>query len=134
MRIETRYRNLPIKHKLRLLIMATVSCALMLACAAVLVYDQIASRQSMQNDLDVLAQIFSANSTAALSFNDQADAEELLSTLQAKEHIDSAFVYRSDGTVFARFLRGGTAAPAVTPPPGSLYENDRTWFEGDRLI
>ena len=45
MSISTRYRNLPIKHKLRLVIMATVSCALMLACTAVLVYDQIAARE-----------------------------------------------------------------------------------------
>ena len=45
MSIATRYRNLSIKHKLRLVIMVTVSCALMLACTAVLVYDQIAARE-----------------------------------------------------------------------------------------
>jgi len=129
MSVSTRYRNLPIKHKLRLLIMATVSCALMLACAALLVYDQIAARNSMRNDLDVLAEIFSANSTAALSFNDRPAAEELLSTLQAKQHITSAFLYEPDGMVFARYRREGAAGREVEPPPV-----DRTWFEGDRLI
>ena len=129
MSIAVRYRNLPIKHKLRLVIMATVSCALMLACAAVVVYDQIAARESMRNDLDVLAEIFSANSTAALSFNDRPAAEELLSTLQAKEHITSAFLYGPDGTVFARYRREGAAGRVVSPQPV-----DRTWFEGDRLI
>src|SRR5450631_1822494 len=109
MSIAARYRNLPIKHKLRLVIMATVSCALMLAWTAVLVYDQIAARESMRNDLNVLAEIFSANSTAALSFNDRPAAEELLSTLQAKQHITSAFLYESDGTVFARYRREGAA-------------------------
>src|SRR5512140_605298 len=128
MSIGVRYRNLPIKHKLRLVIMATVSCALMLACAAVVVYDQIAARESMRNDLDVLAEIFSANSTAALSFNDRPAAEELLSTLQAKEHITSAFLYRADGTAFASYHRPGAAGEMVLPPSG-----DRTWFEGDRL-
>ena len=44
MSITTRYRNLSIKHKLRLVIMVTVSCALMLACATVLVFDQIAAK------------------------------------------------------------------------------------------
>ena len=130
MSIATRYRNLPIKHKLRLLIMATVSCALMLACTAVLVYDQIAARESMRNDLDVLAEIFSANSTAALSFNDRPTAEELLSTLQAKQHVVFASLFRPDGTVFAKYRRAGTPAGQIMiPPPG-----DRTWFEGDRLI
>ena len=128
MSLAVRYRNLPIKHKLRLVIMATVSCALMLACAAVVVYDQIAARESMRNDLDVLAEIFSANSTAALSFNDRPAAEELLSTLRAKQHITSAFLYRADGTAFASYHRPGASGEMVLPSSG-----DRTWFEGDRL-
>src|SRR4026207_2328420 len=101
MSIAARYRNLPIKHKLRLVIMATVTGALMLACAAVSVYDQIAARESMRNDLNVLAEIFSANSTAVLSFNDRPAAEELLSALKAKQHITFAGLYRLDGTLFA---------------------------------
>jgi len=130
MSIATRYRNLPIKHKLRLLIMATVGCALMLACTALLVYDQIAARESMRDDLDVLAEIFSANSTAVLSFNDGPAAEELLSTLQAQQHVVFASLFRPDGTVFAKYRREGTpAGPVMTPPT-----TDRTWFEGDRLI
>ena len=120
MSIATRYRNLPIKHKLRLVIMATVSCALMLACAALLVYDQIAARESMRNDLDVLAEIFSANSTAALSFNDGPAAEELLSTLQAKQHIIFASLFRPDGTVFARYRRHGTPLDEMMLPPPSI--------------
>ncbi len=130
MSIATRYRNLPIKHKLRLVIMSTVSCALMLACAAVLVYDQIAARESMRNDLDVLAEIFSANSTAALSFNDRPAAEELLSTLKAKRHVTFAALFRPDGTVFARYRRQGFEAGRTVTPPSA----DRTWFDGDRLI
>jgi signal transduction histidine kinase/DNA-binding response OmpR family regulator len=129
MNVGARYRNLSIKHKLRLVIMVTVGCALMLACAALLVYDQIQARQSMRDDLDVLAEIFAANSTAALSFNDRPEAEELLSALGAKQHITSAFLYQLDGMVFARYKRAG-AAGRVVPPQLA----DRTWFEGDRLI
>ena len=105
MSITTRYRNLPVKHKLRLVIMVTVGAALMLACAAVLAYDQIAARDSMRNDLAVLAEIFSANSTAALSFNDRPAAEELLSTLSAKRHITAAFIHSADGKQFASYHR-----------------------------
>ena len=130
MSITTRYRNLSIKHKLRLVIMVTVSCALMLACATVLVFDQIAARESMRNDLEILAEIFSANSTAALSFNDGPAAVELFSTLRAKEHVTFAGLYRLDGTLFARYRREGAIPRPVTPPPPV----DRTWFEGDRLV
>jgi len=127
--IATRYRNLPIKHKLRLVIMLTVTCSLMLACAAVLFYDQIAARESMRNDLNVLTEIFSANSTAALSFNDRPAAEELLATLEAKRHITSAFLYQPDGKVFAAYHRKGEAGRVLALPPV-----DGTRFERDELI
>jgi hypothetical protein len=45
--------------------MATVTAALLCACAAVLVYDRIAARDSMRNDLAVMAEMLGANSTAA---------------------------------------------------------------------
>ena len=70
--ILARYRDLSISHKLRLVIMFTVSAALILACTAVLVYDWLAARDSMRNDLMVEAAMFSTNSTAALSFKDLA--------------------------------------------------------------
>ena len=105
MTIASRYRNLTIKQKLRLLIGATVSSALILACAAVLIYDQLAARASLRNDLGVLGEIFSANSTAALSFNDASAAEELLATLRAKQHVFAAFLYTADGKLFARYQR-----------------------------
>src|SRR5438105_4112020 len=105
MSITTRYRNLHTKYKLRLIIMVTVGTALIFACAAILSYDQIAARDSMLDDLGVLADIFSANSTAVLSFNDPPAAEELLSTLKAKQHIVSAVVYLPDGKLFASYRR-----------------------------
>src|SRR5580698_4773302 len=97
MSFANRYRNLPIKYKLRMMIMFTVSVALILACSAVLAYDQLAARNSMRSELGVLADIFSANSTAALSFKDPLAANELLSTLKANRHILNALIYSADG-------------------------------------
>src|SRR5208282_6119456 len=93
MNIVLRYRNLSVKHKLRLIIMFTVGTALVLACAAVVAYDQIVARKDMRNDLAVLAEIVGSNSTAAVTFRDQRAAEELLSGLRAKRHIVAAFIY-----------------------------------------
>ena len=63
----------------------------------------------MRNDLDVLAEIFSANSTAALSFNDRPAAEELLSTLasQTAHHFCVPLPSPTE-RVFARYRREGT--------------------------
>ena len=63
-----RYRNLGVKHKLKLIILFAVMAALIPASVAVITYDQIAARRDMRNDLDVLAEMVGANSTAAVTF------------------------------------------------------------------
>jgi hypothetical protein len=103
MRLASIYRNLSVRHKLRLIVMATVTAALLCACAAVLVYLRIAAREGMRNDLEVMAQMLGANSTAALSFEDEKVGAEILSSLRVKRQI-----------VAARILTAGAARWPVT--------------------
>jgi signal transduction histidine kinase/CheY-like chemotaxis protein len=122
------YRNLSIQLKLRLIIMATVGVALMLACAAFLTYDQLAFRSSMRSDLNTLADIFASSSTAALSFGDPKDAKNILSELRAKRSITRAAIYSVDGRPFAEYVRDPndhTPAPGIRP--------DGSWFESKGL-
>jgi len=129
MNIATQYHNLAVKYKLRLIITFTVSIALVLACAAVVVYDQIVARSDMRNDLTVLAEIIGSNSTAAVTFRDRRAAEELLAGLKAKRHIVAAIIFSDDGKPLASYLRGGEPHRAAPP-----IRSDGSWFEGDRLI
>jgi len=130
MSVRIRYRNLPVRHKLRLVIGVSVISALLMACAAVLGYDQIVARQTMRNDLGVLAEIFSANSTAALSFNDASAAEELLATLKVKEHVTAGFIYAVNGSLLAKYIRSGEAPRG----PPAVYFGDHGRFEKGRLL
>ncbi len=130
MSFMNRYRNLPIKHKLRMAIMLTVGVALILACSAMLAYDQLAARNLMRSELGVLADIFSANSTAALSFKDPVAANELLATLEANRGILVALIYSADGKPFASYYR----AHAPVRSPLRTHRGDGSWFEGDRLV
>jgi two-component system, sensor histidine kinase and response regulator len=127
--LAARYRNLPIRHKLRLIIMSAVTGALVFSSAAVLGYNQLALREDMRNDLSVLAEIFGANSTAALTFGDQRAAEELLGGLRAKQHIVAAFIYDPNGKQFATYRRADT--PKIYQVPDSA--GDSSWFEHKRL-
>ena len=124
-----RYRNLPIRHKLRLIIMATVAAALILACAAFLVYDQIALRQSLLDSTAATAQMIGSNSTGALSFGDQKAATELLSTLRAQRSTAAAALYSASGQLFAVYLRDGARQESPFP----RLQADGSWFEEDRL-
>src|ERR1035441_1790361 len=103
MRVGSKYRNLPLRHKLRLVIMVTVTAALLCACAAVLVWDRIAARASMLNELDVMAEMLGANSTAALSFDDPGAGRELLATLRAKREIVAAKILAAKGKSLASY-------------------------------
>ena len=129
MKIAGYYRNLAVKHKLRLIIMLTAAFAMVLACVAVAVYDQISAREEMRNDLSVLAEIVGDNISAAVTFRDQPAAEEILSGLRAKRHVAAAYVYGEDGKPFSCYWRPGETRRSVPPlrAPGS-------WFEPGKLV
>ena len=56
-----------------------------------------------------MADIVGTNSTAAVAFNDTKAANEILDSLQAKEHIVSAILVLPDGTIFAYYGRHADA-------------------------
>jgi two-component system sensor histidine kinase/response regulator len=99
------YRRLSIQRKLQITTLVTVAVALILCCAAFAVYDVLVFRNSLVRDLQALAEIVGSNSTAALSFGDQNAADELLSALRAKPHIETAIIFSADGRVFASYHR-----------------------------
>src|SRR6266852_3705826 len=122
------YRNLPIKYKLHLLTLITGAAALTFALGTVLAYYYVVL-DSTTNDLTVLAEIFGANSTAALSFNDRKAADELLSGLAAKRSIRCAYLYTPDGQVLSGYRRGA----ALGQPPAVTSERDRSWYQDGRI-
>ncbi|MDB6064664.1 MAG: hybrid sensor histidine kinase/response regulator [Pedosphaera sp.] len=105
-------RNISIKRKLTLIIMAASTVALLLISSAFVLYELITFRQSMTRDISTLAEIIGNQSTAALAYDDRATAEEILGALSAKQHIVSACIYK-DGKVFARYPKN--ASPATFP-------------------
>ncbi len=131
MRIKMRtFRDVSIKRKLTTIIMLTSGAALLLACAAFVTYDLIIFRQSMTRNLTVLADIIGANCTAALSFDDQASAEETLAALSAEQHIVAASIFTKDGVRFATFLRNDQMGMESLPGP----QGDSHAFGRDHLV
>lgn len=104
-----------IKRKLTVIIMITCSVALILACAAILVFEHAGTRQMLKHNTQVMANVIGANSSAALSFNDKSAAKETLAALRAEPYVLSACLYSRNGEVFATYYREGTKETA--PPP-----------------
>ena len=115
------YGKIRIKSKLQVIIMAVVAPALLLSCAAIVTYDLVLLRDSTQKDLKTQAEIMGADISAALGFGDQEAAEQDLAGLRAKPDIVAAYVYSSDGALFASYRRdgGGNRQPTT-----SLHANE----------
>ena len=101
------FRSLSIKRKLTWITMFTSGIAVLLACVAFLIYDSILFREAMIQDLNILASVIGSNSTAALVFDHDQDAQETLFALSAEARIVRAVIYRADGSPFVRYHRDG---------------------------
>lgn len=95
-------RNKPIRQKLTVVIMATSGLALLLACGLLIVFEAVTFRRSMAQHLDMQAELIAAQSSAALAFQNEDDATEVLAALRMQRHIVAAALYDQNGVLFAR--------------------------------
>jgi signal transduction histidine kinase/CheY-like chemotaxis protein len=117
--------ELPLAHKLLLIMMATSSVALLVACSFFLGYDIINFRTNLAKHLDSVADITGANSGAALTYNDPRSATLVLDALRSEPHVVAAVIYGKGGEVFASYRRDASKAvqlPTRSPPLGSRFE------------
>ncbi|MDH4320423.1 MAG: response regulator [Desulfobulbaceae bacterium] len=100
----TPFRDIPIRHKLTTLMMATVAISLILAATAFTTFEIREKRNETMAELSAIADIIGLNSAAALAFNDSVGAQETLATLRTNPWIIAACIHRPDGTDFARYI------------------------------
>ena len=117
-------RDLPIRRKLTTVITLTSATALILASSMLLAWDVVRFRADLRDDLQTLTTIIADNSTAALSFDDRAAANETLGALAAKPQITEAAIYRNNGELFAAYQPNGGNAVPKGPPAEGLRERD----------
>ena len=110
------FRDLSIRRKLTVIIMATCAVVVALAAAGFLVSDFITYREQVVTQASGVAEMIEVNASTALLFNDRETAEKLLGALSTQKQIVSAVIYDADGGVFARYARdAGSAAPPARP-------------------
>jgi signal transduction histidine kinase len=114
-------RDIPIKQKLIVILMATTMAALLVAGVGIVVSDSFLFRQSMGRDLSALTQMIADISTAEVAFEDQRAAEETLAALRARPHVVAACLYLEENTELARYARGNATTACPTPSgPGEV--------------
>ena len=111
-------KNISIKTKLMLLVMLAVVTALSLSSTAFVINDVRKMDADMIRQLTVLADVLGSNTTAALTFDDEATASELLSSLHVQPMITTAVLFQKNGSIFATYPAG--AAPKELSGPSQL--------------
>ncbi len=102
-------RDLPIGRKLTLLLLTPCLVVLLLSGAALLGFQIKMFREDFARDIRSVADIIGTTSTAAVAFNDAKAANEILHSLQSKEHIVSAILILPDNSIFACYGRHADA-------------------------
>jgi two-component sensor histidine kinase/HAMP domain-containing protein len=96
-------RDMSIRNKLMIVVMFSCGIVFLLAAIASMSYDNHYTKSSMVQDLAILTDVISSNSTAALAFNNQDDATETLMALRAQKHVTAACIYSQLGNQFATY-------------------------------
>jgi signal transduction histidine kinase/ActR/RegA family two-component response regulator/HAMP domain-containing protein len=106
----------------------TSAAAIVLTCSALILYELITSRDETLEQIATLARIVSANSTAALAFRDEQDAQEVLGTLRTEPSIVAAALYDEHGKMLAAYAASGSSGelyPQRLGPDGYRFSAGR---------
>ena len=120
-----------IKRKLTAIIMLTSCVALLLACAAFLLYERASFRSDLVSQMSTLAEITGKNCDAYLNLDRPEAAQKTLADLRPERQIRSACIYK-DRRVWAKFPPEAKTEsfPSLEASAGA----DSFWFEGDALL
>jgi PAS domain S-box-containing protein len=133
------FSNFSMQRQLRLIMMLTTTAVLLLAGAGSVVLDFVSLGRITGRDLDTLASVIAIDSTAPLTFRDEAAAHEILSSLRAKPSVVAAAIFDRDGLPFVTYSRRGRFTPGslrrvvMAPRPGYSEAFTDIVFEGRKI-
>jgi len=119
------FKDTPIRRKLMMIILLTTVTAVFLMLAVFLAHEFLTFRRATLQQLSTVGEVIAANSTAALAFDNQDDAKEILSALKAESHITAAALYDKTGKLFATYPAGVPDASLPVVPEKAGYHFQR---------
>jgi signal transduction histidine kinase len=115
-----------IRAKLRSMIVLSSAAALLLTSLSFVCYEVLSFKASLVRNTSTMAQIIADNSAAAVAFQRDDEATQMLAALRAEPYILEAVIYDQHNKPFARYHLANTrpALPsAPTFPVGYWFEN-----------
>jgi PAS domain S-box-containing protein len=124
-----RFRNFPIQQKMLVMTLLICGAVLLVAIAALFIFQVLNFRSNFQRDATTLAVIIAKNSTAAMAFKEDTSATEMVVSLQAKPTVVTASLVLPDGSLLAHFGKAENAHGLSQFPPAG-----ESRFTGDHLL
>ena len=135
------FKDIPIQTKLMRIIFLISGIILLVTSIAFFIYEVYSFRYNTVKKLSTLSQVIAINSTAALAFDDDKTAAEILRALTAEPQIVAAALYDSDGNLFAQFKQDSVVtdfpvSPRIVEPHfnGSNLETFQPVTEAGRQL
>jgi signal transduction histidine kinase len=125
-----RLADMPIRRKLMAVILATSIVVMTLMIGAFVTYEVATIRRTTVRQATTLGEIVAANSTAALAFENQDDAREILAALSAERHIVAASLYDRSGHLFAKYPDSLPPSAFPSSPAAEGYRFGRSHMSG----
>src|SRR5204862_3727827 len=89
----------------------TTSAALLLAGIGIVAADTFLFYNYLVRDLSTFAHVIGDNSAGAVAFEDPEVGQETLMALRARTHVQTACLYRKDGSLLTAYTRPGYVGP-----------------------
>ena len=135
------FRNLPIQKKMLVMTLLICGAVLWIAIAALFIFQILNFRSNFQRDTATLAVIIADHSTAAMAYNDESAAKEIVEALHAKPNVMSASLVQTNGLLLAHYGKAEEAGAWSLFPPagqdrfvaGQLLVTQPVNLKGDRI-
>jgi signal transduction histidine kinase/ActR/RegA family two-component response regulator len=109
------WSGLSVRTKLTAITMAVSVTALALGAVGVIAYEHVAARRELVSQVESIADVIGASSTAAVQFGDPLAAAQALAALRADGDIEAARIDLPDGGTLARYGDVLDAIPSGLP-------------------
>ena len=119
------------RAQLTLIQMITCTIAVLISGITYGLFAQHNARNSAVHGTVIFAEAIADLSQAALSFKYEADAQRILQTFKTRKSIRAAYIYDSEGAVFAEYIQEGTTPSAYIPP---IYEVSHKFENGSLRV
>ncbi len=99
--------RLSFRSKMGLATIAACAATVAIACIAFTVHELATYRIGFDQEQQSLSEVLAANTSAAVLFNDDISAKEVLSATRLTPQVDAAYVQTPDGEIFSFYAKPG---------------------------